>query len=260
MATGKTYLSEFLKVAPLSHAIWRSIEALAFSKHSFEKPSLDIGCGFGEFAGVVFDRLEMGIDISHNDLVKAENTNKYKELTLADTKNLPFKRGTYKTVVSVSVLEHVDDPQKAIAEVSRVLKKNGFFIFSVPTTELYSKILTVKLLTLLGLTGFSSRYISLHKKAFRHVSIHPTSWWQNALEENGFEVVYKSGTLAPSALYLHEIFLITALPSEFAKRLFGQRYLMMPKTKAKVLTRIFQGYIRIDRNSEINMFFVSRKK
>ena len=52
------YFRKFLKVAPLSLAIWRSIEAYQLAKNSinYKRPILDIGCGFGEFAGVFFNK------------------------------------------------------------------------------------------------------------------------------------------------------------------------------------------------------------
>src|SRR3989344_718487 len=103
------YLKAFLKVAPLSHALWRSIEALSFSQVKFKQPVLDVGCGFGEFAGVVFDKVEVGIDVSASDLEKALKGKQYKKVQWADARNLPFKSKSFSTVTSVSVMEHIEN-------------------------------------------------------------------------------------------------------------------------------------------------------
>lgn len=66
------YFEKYLRVAPFSHALWRSREAIFVKKVKFKKPLLDIGCGFGEFAGVFFQsKVEIGIDISLKDLIEA---------------------------------------------------------------------------------------------------------------------------------------------------------------------------------------------
>ncbi len=45
---------------------------------------------------------------------------------------LPFRPGTFDVVVASDVLEHIDDDNRAVGEVARVLRGGGAFIFSVP--------------------------------------------------------------------------------------------------------------------------------
>ena len=45
---------------------------------------------------------------------------------------LPFPDNHFDNVLCISVLEHLIEPQKAIAEMQRVLKKNGKIILSAP--------------------------------------------------------------------------------------------------------------------------------
>src|SRR6185369_9352934 len=104
---GKYYLERFLMIAPLSHALWRAVEAISFDQVELKGPVLDLGCGWGEFAGVAFNQLEMGIDINNDDLKKAKDGKQYKNLMRADARKLPFKKNTYGSVVSVSVMEHI---------------------------------------------------------------------------------------------------------------------------------------------------------
>lgn len=254
------YMREFLKVAPLSHALWRSVEALSFERFDFKKPVLDLGCGFGEFAGIVFDKVEMGIDINNEDLRMALKGKRYRNLQWADARKLPFRKGSYSTVVSVSVLEHIENSEEVVKEVSRILKKNGLFLFSVPTPEMKRHLLGVNFLSSLGLKKASEKYWDLHKRAFKHVGLQTKLWWEKILKKNGFEILKEEGTLSPSILHLHEIFLITALPSQFGKLFFDKRLMMSIGLRSRLLPIFFSRFVKPDVNSNINLFFVARKK
>ena len=94
------------------------------------------GLKFGEFAGVVFGRVEMGIDINQKELEQALEGKRYQKVKWADARKLPFKNGSYSTIVSVSVLEHIEEAEEVIFEAARVLKKGGIFAFSVVTSAL----------------------------------------------------------------------------------------------------------------------------
>jgi len=60
---------------------------------------------------------------------------------VGDATNLPFKNNFFDLVVAIEVLEHIEDDRKAIAEIARVLKPSGFFLFSVPLRmDLYSEV------------------------------------------------------------------------------------------------------------------------
>lgn len=45
---------------------------------------------------------------------------------------LPFANAQFDTVLCTQTLEHVDDPQLALAEMARVLRPGGFLILTVP--------------------------------------------------------------------------------------------------------------------------------
>lgn len=50
-----------------------------------------------------------------------------------DLRNLTFDDDQFDLVISIDVLEHVFEPEKAIAAISRVLKPGGMHVFSIPT-------------------------------------------------------------------------------------------------------------------------------
>lgn len=89
---------------------------------------LDIGCGDRPYNTFFLENnsLYLGIDIIY------ENADCF-----AVGENLPFKDQSFDIVLSTQVLEHVDNPEKCIKEVYRILKYGGNFICSTHGTWNY---------------------------------------------------------------------------------------------------------------------------
>jgi 2-polyprenyl-3-methyl-5-hydroxy-6-metoxy-1,4-benzoquinol methylase len=99
---------------------------------------LEIGCGSGDHISLPLGRIGysiLGIDI-HNDSIRYANDQKRME----SIKNVKFvckiaseiKSESYGVVICSEVLEHLDNPQKMLREITRILKKGGIAIISVP--------------------------------------------------------------------------------------------------------------------------------
>lgn len=56
------------------------------------------------------------------------------QFVLGDGCALKFKNNTFDTVLNLHVLEHVFEPIKMVKETARVLKKNGYAIFLIPSS------------------------------------------------------------------------------------------------------------------------------
>jgi ubiquinone/menaquinone biosynthesis C-methylase UbiE len=94
---------------------------------------LDVGCGPGFYMAEILERVGpagrvAGLDTSApmremaaRRLGSAENV----ELRDADATALPFDDGSFDAAVSVQVLEYVDDVDRAIAQLHRVLRPGG---------------------------------------------------------------------------------------------------------------------------------------
>ena len=54
---------------------------------------------------------------------------------VASADNLPFADGEFDAVVSTQVFEHLEFPEKAAAEISRVLKIGGHLLVTIPQTN-----------------------------------------------------------------------------------------------------------------------------
>jgi 2-polyprenyl-6-hydroxyphenyl methylase/3-demethylubiquinone-9 3-methyltransferase len=114
--------------------------------------ALEVGCGGGilteEIAKMGF--ITTGIDPSEPSLNNArkhatENilTINYKRGTGED---LPFEKNSFNVVFCCDVLEHVYDVPRVIAEISRVLKSGGVFIYDTFNRTIISKIVVIKIL------------------------------------------------------------------------------------------------------------------
>jgi 2-polyprenyl-6-hydroxyphenyl methylase/3-demethylubiquinone-9 3-methyltransferase len=94
---------------------------------------LDIGCG----GGFLSNRLSLhghsvtGIDLSEESLAvaKRHDSTGGVRYVAADAYHLPFEDGAFDVVTAMDFLEHVENPQNVIREVSRVLAPGGVFFF-----------------------------------------------------------------------------------------------------------------------------------
>lgn len=56
---------------------------------------------------------------------------------VADCTRLPYKSGTLDGAISSAVFEHIENPEKVMAEIHRVLKPGGFILTGVPFMQGY---------------------------------------------------------------------------------------------------------------------------
>lgn len=82
---------------------------------------LDVGCGEHKII-----RSAVGVDI-----YPYKDTDK-----ISYAENLLFKDESFDSAVMLEVIEHLKNPEKAIKEIHRVLKKNGQIIISTPNVDI----------------------------------------------------------------------------------------------------------------------------
>lgn len=95
---------------------------------------LDVGCGSGNSyaPGLVARGAEWtGVDVSEN-AVAAARASGLDARVIEDAAELPFPDESFDLVVCIEVLEHLFSPDRAAAEIWRVLKPGGRLVASTP--------------------------------------------------------------------------------------------------------------------------------
>lgn len=115
------------------------------------KTVLDVGCGGGylaeAFAGDGF--MVTGVDPAARSIEAAQKHASEKGLTIdycvGRGEALPFPDGCFDVVACCDVLEHVDDLDKTVSEVARMLKPGGVFFYETVNRTWLSKLVLIKI-------------------------------------------------------------------------------------------------------------------
>ena len=83
---------------------------------------LDLGCGKKRYRDMFDVDSYLGLDVTTDSACDV----------VADCRDLPFRDASFDGVLSTQVLEHVDDLDRLFAEVRRVLRPGGAFVFTAP--------------------------------------------------------------------------------------------------------------------------------
>jgi len=94
-----------------------------------KKKILDIGCG----TGILEEKMEnggyiIGLDLSEKMIKSAKEKNKRKRWIswiVADAENLPIRERSIEVTAAITVFQNIPNPNKALKEMKRTLKKKG---------------------------------------------------------------------------------------------------------------------------------------
>lgn len=255
----ETYFRRYLAIAPLGLALWRTVEARHLASITLNRPILDIGCGWGEFAEAFGQNLEMGVDIAPRDLWVAARGGMYKNVVFADARDLPFSENSYGSIISISTFEHIKNSQKLLKEMYRVLKPHGILAVTMETDEVDKNTFYRPLLKKIGF-GFVSDWMTnaYNTKFHRHTLPTKEKWIEN-LQQAGFEIVAVKHIISPTITKLYDFFILTSWPSQLFKPLVGRRKVFRPKWISDILVKIFLGYILEEESYGTNLFIIAKK-
>ncbi len=141
---------------------------------------LDVGCGEGftlkKLEEKKLGKKNEGIDYS-DDAIKI-GKKIYPELALfkGDVYGLKYKDNTFDLSLCTEVLEHLEDPKKAVEEIKRVTNK--YIIFSVPNEPFF-----------IGANLFRGKYLKNFGNHPEHIN-HWSAWgFEKFLKDQGLHVV-----------------------------------------------------------------------
>jgi ubiquinone biosynthesis O-methyltransferase len=112
---------------------------------------LDVGCG-GGYLAEAFARdgfIVAGVDPAANSIEAARKhaseTGLNVDYRVGRSETLPFSDGCFDAVACCDVLEHVDDLDKSVSEVGRVLRPGGVFFYETVNRTWLSKLVLIKI-------------------------------------------------------------------------------------------------------------------
>jgi 2-polyprenyl-6-hydroxyphenyl methylase / 3-demethylubiquinone-9 3-methyltransferase len=165
-------------MALLRHAVnpprfeyFREILARRFGPSSLEV--LDVGCGGGLLAErfAALGCRVTGVDCSAPTLAAAREHARASGLAIdyqpGDAAALPFAAGRFDVVCCCDVLEHVDDVERVVGEIARVMKPGGVFFFDTINRTWRSNLLAIKLAQDWALTRLVPRNVHVWERFVR---------------------------------------------------------------------------------------------
>lgn len=184
------FFKNYLIHAPVPLALERSIECEILSKQQFRKPVLDIGCGEGLFAYILFEnKIDVGIDPNQKELDKAAKYNRYDELICCYGDAIPKPDGSFNTIFSNSVMEHIPGIASVLKEAHRLLAADGDMYITIPTNYFDRYSVVNGVLESAGFKKLAERYRKFFNNFWRHYHYYDKKTWEALFNQNGFTVL-----------------------------------------------------------------------
>lgn len=102
-------------------------DVVVYAQKYISGKTLDLGAGYAKYRNIIKEKTQ---DYLTFDLVQEPNID-----VVGDALNLPFESGTFDTIISTQVLEHIEKPWVMVKEIGRVLKSGGVCILTAPFME-----------------------------------------------------------------------------------------------------------------------------
>jgi len=170
---------------------WRSIELAVVVEHGLPAGNgLDLGCGDGKLMRILLDAARAspalaGIDIDPQETRDAATSGVYRRVHTAPGAAIPEPDASFDFAFSNSVLEHIDELDPVMAEVARVLRPGGRFVFTVPGDGFHG-CLAGPLLPWVD----RSRYLAAIDRRCAHRRYWGEAEWRACLARNGMELAH----------------------------------------------------------------------
>ncbi len=146
---------------------------------------LDLGCGDGwqtNIYGKFFD--VTGLDISEVRIKRARNNFPDRKFITGDIYNLELKQKSFDVVLMSELIEHLEEPERALRQAYTVVKDSGYVVIDTPSRSN----LTDMFLRLLGRNPMWG--LTIDKT---HVAFYSQQEVVSLLEKSGFSLIKVKG-------------------------------------------------------------------
>jgi SAM-dependent methyltransferase len=163
---------------------------------------LEIGSGMGHLVGQLEDTFEtFGMDLNHWAVEQSKAVIDESALQTASAEELPFEDNSFDVIIIKHIVEHLPNPEKAIAEIGRVTAPGGVLILSTPNLDSLLK------------PWKGDSWIGYQDPT--HISLHPPATWLDWIKNSGFSLlrVFADG--------FWDVPYIRFVPNQIQKLFFG---------------------------------------
>lgn len=228
MKFNQDYFKRYLLETPVPLAYERAFECHILSQQEFSKPILDVGCGDGIFAKMLFaEKIDTGIDPLDYELEYAKKTGMYDELIQAYGDKIPKPDNYFASAFSNSVLEHIPDLDSVLKEVFRVLKPGGAFYATIPTNYFDKHSVVSRIIYGLGLKKLGDRYTKFFNSFWKHYHFYDKAGWEEMFKRNGFKIENVILYGAPKDCLFNDMMAPFCIPNFLIKKL-ANRWIVFP--------------------------------
>ena len=257
-----TILWRNISSLPYFRGFLRAVEDRFYQEIDLPRPVFDLGSGDGHFASAAFDeRLDVGLDPWVAPMKEARSRDAYRLLVLGAGARIPFADGSFSSVTSTSVLEHIHDLDPVMAEIARILKPGGKFVFCVPNDRFPQLLWGRQALEKFGLQRVGAAYGRFFNRIARHAHTDSPAVWQERLEKAGLELEQTWDYFPPKALHILEWGHPLGIPAWITKKLFGRWVLVQKRWNLIVPWTLTRKYMDDPRSEEgVCSFFIARKR
>lgn len=247
---------------PYFRGFLRAVEDRFYQDIILQPPVLDLGSGDGHFASVAFDnKPDVGLDPWPEPMREAQQRNAYRMLVLGEGGWIPYGDRSFNTVISISVMEHIQDLQPVLLEVARVLTSGGRFVFCVPNHRFPEALWGRGFLARIGLPGWGAAYSRLFNRVARHVHTDSPDVWEARLDDAGFDLLDTWDYFPPEALHILEWGHLLGLPALVNKKVFGRWVLVPTRWNLALPWRWTRPFMDDPRSTEgVCSFFIARRR
>lgn len=223
----------------------------------FNSPSLDLGCGDGYTAQILFDeKFDYGLDNGEvENVYRAIKKKRYHKVLIESAEKISLPDNLLNFIFSNSVLEHIPDVDTVLNEISRVLKKNGLFLFTVPNDNFTKYLFLSNKFKNVKLAFLAKMYESKRNKMLNHYHLYPLKKWQTILLKYQLKILkHKFCVSRKTLMFWDRIALETYL-----RRLVDRNAIEVINVKYK--RRIQEMYLNdnVKNNNGANLLILCRK-
>lgn len=137
---------------------------------------LEIGSGLGHLVGQLEEAFETyGMDLNHWAVERSKTVVKKSALHTASAQELPFRNDSFNVVIIKHIVEHLPEPEKAVAEIGRVIAQGGVLILATPNLDSLLK------------PWKGDKWIGYQDPT--HISLKRPAEWLALIREAGFAVI-----------------------------------------------------------------------